>query len=197
MGNTQLNICWWHSSPPPRSPLLCCVSSKWNYDNFHTGDNQLEREHRPQHTTNFFFHVSINWKLEVKYSISFYLHFLTLFISSVYSIQKCQWADDHHQFMRTSAGIILVSRCLASVDIFAGLSFRWRGQQCGHWRCWHREHDHTTLYQHWPGPRSTLATPGTSATPPHRTGPQLISTNHLHTIDIYTPPSSVSDVTHI
>ena len=129
MGNTQLNICWWHSSPPPLSPLLCCVSSKWNYDNFHTGDNQLEREHRLQHTTNFFFHVSINWKLEVKYSISFYLPFLTLFISSVYSIQKCQWADDHHQVMRTSAGTMamLVSRCLASVDIFAGLSFRWRG----------------------------------------------------------------------
>ena len=29
--------------------------------------------------------------------------------------------------MRTSAGTILVSRCLAGVDIFAGLSFRWRG----------------------------------------------------------------------
>ena len=151
LGTTQLNICWWHSSPPPQSPVLCRVSSKWNYDNFHTGDNQLEREHRLQHTTNFFFHVSINWKLEVKCSVSFYLHLLTLFISSVYSLPKWQ------MITTKSWGHLLVhcwcpGACPVQCRYICWAQFPLeRTLQCWQWRCWHREHDHTTLYQHWPG----------------------------------------------
>ena len=168
LGHTQLNICWWHSSPPPQSPVLCRVSSKWNYDNFHTGDNQLEREHRLQHTTNFFFHVSINWKLEVKYSISFYLHFLTLFISSIYTFyQSGRWSPSSHEDICChNAGVQVPAQC--SVDIFAGLSFRWRGHCSVDSGDVDTENMITPLSINTGLVWSTLATPeGTSGTP-HR-----------------------------